>query len=83
MNSQQLQHEIDLRNGQIDDRKLYLKRTDYQSIRESEGGEPMNAGVKAARAQARVEINDLQAEITDLETQLEAALEAEAAEEEA
>lgn len=77
MNLQQLHHEIDLRNGQIDEKKLYLKRTDYQSIRESEGGEPMPQEVKAARAQARIEINGLQEEVSDLETQLAAAQEAE------
>ena len=51
----------------ITDNENFLRNTDYQTIRETEGGEPMSAETKAARAEAREAINNAQAEIERLE----------------
>lgn len=72
------QESINKKNGEINDKKIFLKRTDYQAIREMEGGEPMQADIKQQRAQARADINTLEAEVVQLEAQLkEEELEAE------
>ncbi len=72
------QETLNQKNGEINDNKIYLKRTDYQAIREMEGGEPMNAGIKERRAKARADINKLEAEVAQLEERLrEEELEAE------
>ena len=51
--------------------KNYLLDTDFYGHREYEGGAPMPLEVKAKRAQARVDINDAQAIIEELERQKE------------
>ena len=40
--------------------KTFLSRTDYQSIRESEGGAPMSDEIRQGRANARARINELE-----------------------
>lgn len=45
----------------------FLNSTDYMTIREMEGGEPMSEEVKALRADARAAINASQAQIAKLE----------------
>lgn len=64
------QETINKKNGEITDNKIFLKRTDYQAIREMEGGEPMDADIKARRAKARADINTLEAELVELNAQL-------------
>lgn len=64
------QESINKKNGEINDKKIFLKRTDYLAIREMEGGEPMQADIKQQRAQARADINTLEAEIIKLNAQL-------------
>lgn len=49
--------------------KNYLASTDYLSIREYEGGEPMPIEIKTKRAEARTTINTAQAVIAELEAQ--------------
>lgn len=51
--------------------KNYLLDTDFYGHREYEGGAPMPEEVKTKRAQARVDINDAQAIIEELERQKE------------
>lgn len=45
---------------QIAEAKAFLASTDYQAIREFEGGKPMAIETKTARAEARVLINELE-----------------------
>ena len=40
--------------------KTFLLSTDYQSIRESEGGAPMSDDIRQERANARSRINELE-----------------------
>jgi hypothetical protein len=47
----------------ISENEAYLKATDYQVIRQTEGGTPMSDEVKEKRAMARIAINDAQIEI--------------------
>ena len=56
----QAQTEIVLRDGS------YLEQTDYQTIRSSEGGEPMSEDTRLERAAARERINAAKAEIERL-----------------
>ena len=56
----QAQTEIVLRDGS------YLEQTDYQTIRSSEGGEPMSEDTRLERAAARERINAANAEIERL-----------------
>lgn len=44
--------------------KTFLLSTDYQSIRESEGGAPMSDETRQERANARARINELEELIT-------------------
>ena len=64
------QETINKKNGEINDNKIFLKRTDYQAIREMEGGAPMDAEIKTRRAQARADINTLEADLIELNAQL-------------
>lgn len=45
---------------EVSDLKYVLAQTDYQSIREFEGGEPMPDYIREKRAMARARINELQ-----------------------
>ena len=45
---------------EVSDLKYVLAQTDYQSIREFEGGEPMPDYIRKKRAMARARINELQ-----------------------
>ena len=47
--------------------KTFLISTDYQAIREFEGGEPMSDEVRTQRADARARINELQKLIAETE----------------
>lgn len=40
--------------------KTFLSITDYQSIREYEGGAPMEAEIRKKRAEARTRLNELE-----------------------
>ncbi|MGM9760230.1 MAG: hypothetical protein ACI30I_08995 [Parabacteroides sp.] len=59
--------EINKRYTEITGLKNYLNDTDYQTLREYEGGEKMSDAVKSNRSEARSRINVLQAEIMELE----------------
>lgn len=88
MNSQELQHEIDLRNGQIDQKRISLKKTDYIDNKITEalvlyGMEKAQEVTEQYRGQLsmrqvwRDDINTLQEEVTLLEAQKAAAEEQE------
>ena len=47
--------------------KMLLSNTDYQTVREFEGGEPMPAEIREKRANARTRINELEALIAETE----------------
>lgn len=49
--------------------KNLLHDTDYQVLREMEGGVPMSAGMRARRALARARINDAEVEIERLKSE--------------
>lgn len=59
--------EINRRHTEIIELKNYLNDTDYQTIREYEGGEKMEDAVKRKRSEARSRINVLQSEVSELE----------------
>lgn len=63
--------EINQRYQKIFVLKDYLTSTDYQRIRELDGGEPMKEEVRLKRAEARVLINKLEDEIAALEYEKE------------
>ena len=63
--------EINVRYSEIIELKNYLNDTDYQTLREFEGGEKMSEEVKNRRSEARLRINVLQAEISELEARMQ------------
>ena len=63
--------EINQRYQKIFVLKDYLTSTDYQRIRELDGGDPMKEEVRLKRAKARERINELEAEIVSLEYEKE------------
>ena len=65
--------EINQRYQKIFVLKDYLSSTDYQRIRELDGGEPMKEEVRLKRAEARSLINKLEDEIASLEYEKEKA----------
>lgn len=67
MTQQEKQERLDSLHEQILEKEAYLNATDYQTIREVEGGEPMSDEVKSLRADARRAINNAQAEINLLD----------------
>ena len=63
--------EINVRYSEIIELKNYLNDTDYQTLREFEGGEKMSEDVKRKRSEARLRINVLQAEISEFEARMQ------------
>ena len=63
--------EINVRYSEIIELKNYLNDTDYQTLREFEGGEKMSEEVKNERSEARLRINVLQAEISEFEARMQ------------
>lgn len=63
--------EINVRYSEIIELKNYLNDTDYQTLREFEGGEKMSEEVKNKRSEARLRINILQAEISEFEARMQ------------
>ena len=63
--------EINQRYQKIFVLKDYLSSTDYQRLRELDGGDPMKEEVRLKRAKARERINELEAEIVSLEYEKE------------
>ena len=55
----------------------YLNDTDYQRLREADGGEPMSDEVKTKRATAREVVNECELNISRLQAQWEEAIEEE------
>jgi len=66
-------NEIDKRFQEIFGLKGYLSSTDYQRLRELDGGDPMKEEVRLKRAEARSLINKLEDEIASLEYEKEKA----------
>ena len=57
------QEKFDILNdyyGVIEENKSFLTSTDYKTIREAEGGEPMDDKTRTARAKSREVINKYQ-----------------------
>ena len=57
------QEKFDILNayyGVIEENKSFLTSTDYKTIREAEGGEPMDDKTRTARAKSRAVINQYQ-----------------------
>lgn len=69
--------EINERYRRIFGLKGYLASTDYQRLRELDGGEPTKEDVKQKRINARKEINKLETEIGILEDEWNAQKESE------
>ena len=63
--------EINVSYSEIIELKNYLNDTDYQTLREFEGGEKMSEEVKNRRSEARLRINVLQAEISEFEARMQ------------
>lgn len=55
----------------------YLNDTDYQRLREADGGEPMSDEVKTKRATAREVVNECELNISRLQAQWDEAIEEE------
>lgn len=62
----------------IHEARAYLNSTDYQRLRELDGGDPMSAEVKEKRVACRALINECQEEIEALRAEWEEAIEEEA-----
>ena len=67
----EFEFEINQRYQKIFVLKDYLSSTDYQRLRELDGGDPMKEEVRLKRAKARERINELEAEIVSLEYEKE------------
>ena len=63
--------EINKKYAEINDLKAMLASTDYQVIKEAEGGYSVPQEIIDERQDARVRINVLEAEIAQLEAALE------------
>lgn len=68
MTSAEKEHILNTCYAEILKLKILLSNTDYQTIREFEGGEPMSAEIREKRANARTRINELEALITETKT---------------
>lgn len=64
------QKQINQLQGQVLDHKSLLFATDYVVIRNQETGQPMPEDVLQERAQARLQINELEEQIRALEAEL-------------
>lgn len=64
--------------AKIHNARTYLNSTDYQRLRELDGGEPMSSEVKNKRIECRSIINECQEEIEALRAEREEAIEEEA-----
>ena len=54
-------------HGEVEHRKWFLVQTDYATIREAEGGDPMPEEMKQKRADARAAINQYEEWIEEIE----------------
>lgn len=68
MTSAEKEHILNTYYAEILKLKILLSNTDYQTIREFEGGEPMSAEIREQRANARTRINELEALIMKTKT---------------
>jgi hypothetical protein len=72
MKQQEKSEQLNRLHEEILKAESFLNSTDYMTIREMEGGEPMPEEVKQKRAEARAIINECQAQIleaTEAETE--------------
>ena len=60
--------------AKIHEARAYLNSTDYQRLRELDGGEPMSAEVKTKRIECRALINECQYEIEALRMEWDEAI---------
>ena len=67
----EIQERINQAESRILTLKAFLSSKDYQTIREMQGGEPMTEETKRQCADARVEINRLEAQIEVWEQEME------------
>lgn len=68
MTFEEKNHLLNTYQSEVLELKSFLYSTDYQTIREAEGGEPMSDEVRTKRSASRTRINELQ----DLISQTEA-----------
>ena len=66
MTREEIENALNVQYGIIMESQSYLADTDYESIREAEGGKPMDEDVRTARAEARVIIDNARVEISRL-----------------
>lgn len=67
MTSQEKENILGNYYSEIIELKTLLYNTDYQAIREFEGGEPMSEDIRNKRSNARTRINEIQNLITETE----------------
>ena len=60
--------------AKIHEARAYLNSTDYQRLRELDGGDPMSTEVKTKRVECRVLINECQHEIEALRMEWDEAI---------
>ena len=66
MTQQEKSEQLNRLHEEILKAENFLNSTDYMTIREMEGGEPMPEEVKQKRAEARARINECQAQILEV-----------------
>lgn len=66
------QNEINDREREIIERRNFLNDTDYKLLRQLDGGDPMDDATKEQRRLARARINQLEVEISAIQTEWDA-----------
>ena len=80
MSINEILNQINVQGSIISENKVYLERTDYIVIRNTEHGEDVPQDIKEARDAARAAINAAEQRIIELNNDLEIAQEEEQAE---
>ena len=63
------QSEINVREREIIEKRNFLNDTDYKLLRQLDGGDPMDDATKEQRRLARARINQLEIEISAIQTE--------------
>ena len=66
------QSEINIREREIIEKRNFLNDTDYKLLRQLDGGDPMDDATKEQRRLARARINQLEVEISAIQTEWDA-----------
>lgn len=66
------QSEINIREREIIEKRNFLNDTDYKLLRQLDGGDPMDDATKEQRRLARERINQLEIEISAIQTEWDA-----------